>query len=80
MLLVLKGVYIMTMTIKPSLSEQQIVDYHEDGYLIVRNVLSAKEADELRRVVQQEVMRDAYPSTLKYPQTGEIHCQRQSTC
>ena len=61
----------MTMTIKPSLSEQQIVDYHEDGYLIVRNVLSAKEADELRRVVQQEVMRDAYPSTLKYPQPAK---------
>ena len=61
----------MAMTITPSLSEQQIADYHEDGYLIVRNVLSAKEADELRRVVQQEVKRDAYPSTLKYPQPAK---------
>ena len=61
----------MTMTITPSLSEQQITDYHEDGYLIVRNILSAKEVDELRRVVQQQVIRDAYPSTLKYPQPAK---------
>ena len=61
----------MTMAITPSLSEQQIADYHEDGYLIVHNVLSAKEADELRRIVQQEVIRDAYPSTLKYPQPAK---------
>lgn len=61
----------MTATIIPSLTEQQIAGYHEDGYLIVRNVLSAKEADELRRVVQQEVKRDAYPSTLKYPQPAK---------
>ncbi len=61
----------MTTAITPSLTEQQIADYHEDGYIIVRNVLSAKEADELRRVVQQEVKRDAYPSTLKYPQPAK---------
>ncbi|RKU08108.1 hypothetical protein C6503_23275 [Candidatus Poribacteria bacterium] len=61
----------MTTTLTPSLTERQIADYHEDGYLIVRNVLSAKEADELRRIVQQEVMRDAYPSTLKYPQPAK---------
>ena len=61
----------MTTTITPALSEQQIANYHEDGYLIVRNVLSAKEADELRRVVQQQVIRDAYPSTLKYPQPAK---------
>ena len=61
----------MTTRITPSLTEQQITDYHEDGYLIVRNVLSAKETDELRRVVQQQVIRDAYPSTLKYPQPAK---------
>ena len=61
----------MTATIIPSLTEQQIAGYHENGYLIVRNVLSAKEADELRCVVQQEVKRDAYPSTLKYPQPAK---------
>ena len=61
----------MTTTLTPSLTEQQIADYHEDGYLIVRNVLSAKEAEELRRVVQQQVIREAYPSTLKYPQPAK---------
>lgn len=61
----------MTTTITSSLTEQQVADYHEDGYLIVRNALSAKEADELRRIVQQEVIRDAYPSRLKYPQPAK---------
>ena len=45
----------MTMTTTQSLSEQQISDYHEDGYLIIRNVLSASEANDLRRVVQEKV-------------------------
>ncbi len=61
----------MNGTIIPSLSEQQITDYHEDGYVILRSVLSAKEADELRGVVQEEVKRDAYPSTLKYPEPAK---------
>ena len=61
----------MTTTITPTLSEQQIADYNEEGYLIVRNVLSSKEADELRRVVQKEVQRDAYPSSLTYPQPAK---------
>ncbi len=61
----------MTTTITPVLSEQQIADYNEEGYLIVRNVLSPKEADELRRVVQREVQRDAYPSSLTYPQPAK---------
>lgn len=61
----------MSMTATASFSKQQIADFHEDGYLIVRNVLSAKEADELRRVVQQEVKRDAYPSSLKYPEPAK---------
>ena len=49
------------------LSDQQIADYHENGYLILRNVLSSKEADELRRTVQQRVRVGAYPPSLKYP-------------
>lgn len=61
----------MTVTITPSLSEQQIADYHEDGYLIVRNVLSAKEAAELRQSVQKEVQRAAYPPTLVYPEPAK---------
>ena len=39
----------MNMTINTSLSKQQLADFREDGYLIFRNVLSPKEADELRR-------------------------------
>lgn len=61
----------MDRTVISSLSEQQIADYHEDGYIIVRNALSAKEADKLRRVVQEQVKRDAYPSTLKYPEPAK---------
>ncbi len=61
----------MDSTITSTLSEQQIADYHEDGYVIVRNALSVKEADELRSVVQEQVKRDAYPSTLKYPEPAK---------
>lgn len=61
----------MDKAITPTLNDQQIADYHEDGYVIVRNALSAKEADELRRVVQKQVKRDAYPSTLKYPEPAK---------
>ena len=61
----------MTTMITPSLTQQQIADYHADGYIIVRNILSAKEVNELRRTVKQEVKRDAYPSTLKYPQPAK---------
>ena len=49
----------MTATVTPSLSQQQIADYHEDGYVIVRNALSSKEAAELRRIVQRRVQRGA---------------------
>ena len=61
----------MSTTVTASLSKQQIADFHEDGYLIVRNVLSAKEADALRRTVQKEVKRDAYPASLKYPEPAK---------
>ncbi len=61
----------MTTTKTPSLTKQQITDFHEDGYLIVRNALSAKEAEKLRRVVQQQVIREAYPSRLKYPKPAK---------
>ena len=61
----------MNTTGTAALSKQQIADFHEDGYLIVRNVLSAKEADGLRRIVQKEVKRDAYPSSLKYPEPAK---------
>ena len=37
----------------------------------MRNALSVKEADKLRRVVQEQVKRDAYPVTLKYPEPAK---------
>jgi hypothetical protein len=61
----------MSTTGTAPLSKQQITDFHEDGYLIVRNVLSATEADELRRIVKKEVKRDAYPASLKYPEPAK---------
>ena len=61
----------MNGTVTTTLSAQQIADYREDGYVILRNLLSAKEADALRRVVQEQVKRDAYPSTLKYPEPAK---------
>ena len=55
----------MTNTIR--LSDQQVADYHEDGYLIIRNVLSIDEIAEFRQYVQQQVETNAYPPSLKYP-------------
>ena len=61
----------MTMINTPALSDQQIADYHDNGYLIVRNVLSRHEAIELRRIVQQQAQCNSYPPSLKYPQPGK---------
>ncbi len=61
----------MTMINTMALSDQQIADYHENGYAIVRNVLSPDEADELRRIVQQQAQSNAYPPSLKYPEPGK---------
>ena len=61
----------MTVNNTTVLSEQQIADYHEDGYLIIRSALSPGEADELRRIVQKQVQHDAYPASLKYPEPGK---------
>ena len=61
----------MTMMMTSTLSEQQIADYHENGYLIVRNILSSDEADEWREVVRHHALIDAYPPTLKYPEPAK---------
>ena len=45
------GSYMMTNTVK--LSDQQVAECHEDGYLIIRNVLSTDEIAEFRQYVQQ---------------------------
>ena len=61
----------MSETFTPSLSRQQLADYHQEGYLIVRNVLSAGEAADLRRVVREQVQRGAYPPRLTYPEPAK---------
>ena len=61
----------MTTVNTPSISKEQVDFYNENGFLIVRNVLSTDEAGELRSIVQQEVQRDAYPSSLKYPEPSK---------
>ena len=62
----------MTATAAPSLSQQQIADYHDEGYVIVRNVLSSKEAAELRRIVQRRVQRGAaHPASRTYPESAK---------
>ena len=59
------------MTNTVALSDQQMADYHENGYLILRNVLSSDEAVDLRRIVQQRVQCNSYPPSLKYPEPGK---------
>ena len=59
----------MTNTI--TLSDQQVADYHEDGYLIIRNVLSTDEIAEFRQYVQQQVETNTYPPSLKHSTPGK---------
>ena len=61
----------MTTINTPILNDQQIADFHENGYAIVRNVLSPDEADEYRRVVQEQAQCNSYPASLKYPEPGK---------
>ncbi len=61
----------MTTINTPILNDQQIADFHENGYAIVRNVLSPDEADKFRRVVQEQAQYNSYPASLKYPEPGK---------
>lgn len=53
------------------LSPEQLVDYRRDGYVILRNVLSAGEAAALRRIVQEQVRSDPFPPHLRYPESAK---------
>ncbi len=61
----------MTMTVRSTISEEQKASYEEDGYLIVRNLLSADEVEAWRGVVRQQAQINAYPPTLKYPEPAK---------
>ena len=54
-----------------TLTDQQIAEYHSDGYLIIRDVVSSQETSELRRIVQRMVGEEAYPSSRNYPAPGK---------
>ena len=57
----------MTIINTKALNNQQIDAYNQNGYLIIRNLLSSDEIVELRGIVQQQVQHNSYPSSLKYP-------------
>ena len=62
----------MTTTSKTSaLDDQQVADYRENGYLVIRDVLPSDETHELRRIVQEQARHNAYPPSLKYPEPGK---------
>ena len=61
----------MTTINTPILNDQEIADFHENGYAIIRNVLSPDEADKYRRVVQEQAQCNSYPPSLKYPEPGK---------
>ena len=52
-------------------SNEQIADYRENGFLIVRNVLSSDETEALRKIVEAQAERTAFPFSLKYPEPGK---------
>ncbi len=61
----------MTTINTPILNDQQIADFHENGYAIVRNVLSPEEVDNFRPIVQEQAQCNSYPASLKYPEPGK---------
>lgn len=61
----------MSAQFAPTLSPQQVASFHEEGYLIIRNVLSSGEAADLRRVVREQVLREPFPPRLAYPEPAK---------
>jgi ectoine hydroxylase-related dioxygenase (phytanoyl-CoA dioxygenase family) len=53
------------------IDDQQMADYHENGYLIVRNLLSSEEVETLRDIVKAQAKWNSYPPSLKYPTPGK---------
>jgi len=54
-----------------ALTDQQISDYQENGYLIIRDLLSSGETDDLFRAVQEQAIRSPYPASLTYPEPAK---------
>ena len=53
------------------LSDQQKAAYQENGYLIVRDILSPDETLELRQISEVQARSNGYPPELKYPTPGK---------
>ena len=53
------------------LSKADIAGYQENGYHIVRGVLTQEEVSAYREHVREEVKRDAFPAKLKYPEPAK---------
>ena len=53
------------------LSDEQLADYQENGFLVVRNVLSPDETVTLRRIVEEQAKCNAFAPSLEYPEPGK---------
>ena len=56
------------------LSDEQLADYQENGFLVVRNVLSPDETVPLRRIVEEQAECNAYapPDWRRLPNTPQL--------
>ena len=61
----------MTVAQTQALSDQQVSEYRDNGFLVIRNVLSSGEAEDLRQIVQRQARCNAYPPTLAYPEPAK---------
>ena len=61
----------MTVTVRSTIGGEQKAGYEEDGYLVIRNLLSPDEIGAWRSVVQVQARINAYPPTLKYPEPAK---------
>ncbi len=53
------------------LSNEQISDYRENGFLVIRNVLSLDETVTLREIAEAQAECNAAESSLEYPEPGK---------
>ena len=53
------------------LGNEQISDYRDNGFLIVRDVLPPSETNTLRRIVENQAECNAHAPSLEYPAPGK---------
>ena len=52
-------------------TNEQIADYRENGFLVVRNVLPPGETEAVRKIVEAQAEHTAFPLSLEYPEPGK---------